>query len=327
MTIEPPSYSIPFPRNRRFVGRSIVLKELEQRLLIDKESRQVALVGLGGIGKTQTALEFAYRVKAGWPDYSIFWIPILSMESMEQACGEIARILEIPRADDKEDVKELVRQHLSNEATEKWLLIVDNADDISLLFGNEQQSQGIADYLPQSENGRILFTTRYQEVAVSLVDSDVIELDEMYKQEAVTFLEKSLARKHLLDNDIITTELLDELTYLPLAIAQAAAYFNRNKNTSIADYLRLLRNTEQDIISLLSQKFRDSTRYKDSENAVAKTWMVSFDQICDQDKVAADLLSFISCIESKAIPYSILPSVQPEERMIRAIGTLCAYSL
>ena len=296
-------------------------------LLVENLSRQVALVGLGGIGKTQTALEFAYRVKVGWPDYSIFWVPAVSMESMEQACGEIARILEIPRAADaKEDIKELVKQHLSNDATGKWLLIVDNADNMNLVFGSEQLSHGIADYLPQSDTGLVLFTTRYQEVAVSLAGGDIVELEEMNKQEAVGFLAKSLARKHLLDDDSTTVELLDELAYLPLALAQAAAYLNRNKNTSIADYLQLLRNTEQDMLSLLSQQFCDSTRYKDSENAVAKTWLVSFDQIRDQDEVAANLLSFMSCIESKSIPRSILPSVQPEERMTRAIGTLCAYS-
>jgi tetratricopeptide (TPR) repeat protein len=249
------------------------------------------------------------------------------MESMEQAYSEIAKILEIPRvADAKEDVKELVRQYLSNNTAGKWLLIVDNADDMNLLFGSEQLSRGIADYLPQSEIGLILFTTRYQDVAVSLTGGDIIELEEMNKEEAVSFLAKSLARKHLLEDNAITTELLDELTYLPLAITQAAAYLNRNKNTSITDYLQLLRSTEQDMINLLSQQFRDSTRYKDSENAVAKTWLVSFDQIRDQDEVAAGLLSFISCIESKSIPHSILPSVQPKERTTRAIGTLCGYS-
>ena len=302
-----------------------MLKELTQKLLVNKECQRVALVGLGGIGKTQVALEFAYIVKASWLEYSIFWIPALSMESMEQACADIARIQGIPPvADDKEDIKELVRQYLNDEAAGQWLLIVDNADDMELLFGT-RQSKGIADYLPQSENGLIIFTTRHQEVAVSLADSDVIELEEMDRQEAVSFLEKSLVRKQLLSNDTTTTELLDELTYLPLAIAQAAAYLNRNR-IPISEYLRLLRNTEQDIISLMSQEFRDSTRYKNSANAVARTWLVSFDQIRDCDTVAADLLSFMSCIEPKAIPRSILPIVQLDEQMVRAIGTLCAYS-
>src|ERR1700733_13390795 len=106
MSTESPVYSIPFPRNRRFVGRGAVLEELEQILFINKESQHIALVGLGGIGKTQIAVEFAYRVKAGWPKYSIFWMPALSMESMEQACGDIAKIRRVPQAaDDKEDMK------------------------------------------------------------------------------------------------------------------------------------------------------------------------------------------------------------------------------
>jgi tetratricopeptide (TPR) repeat protein len=302
------------------------LQELKQKLLINKESNQAALSGLGGIGKTQTALEFAYRVKADRPDYSIFWIPAQSMETMEQACGDIARTLKIPGvADGEEDVKELVKRYLSSGAAGKWLLIVDNADDMKVIFSS-QQSEGIADYMPQSENGITLYTTRNQEVAVSFADSDVIELEEMDKQEAVSFLKSSLIRKNLLDNHILVTELLDELATLPLAIAQAAAYLNRNKNASIADYLRLLRNAEHDMISLLSENFRDNTRYKNADNAVAKTWLVSFNQIRDQHPAAADLLSFMSCIEPKAIPHSILPSLWPEELMIRAIGMLCAYS-
>jgi tetratricopeptide (TPR) repeat protein len=286
----------------------------------------MAIVGLGGIGKTQLALEFAYKVKTSKPKYSIFWIPALSMESMEQACGNIAMICGIPLAVDKQkDIKELVKEYLSSEAAGEWLLIIDNADDMNLIFGTEQMN-GIADYLPQSETGLMLYTTRNQDVAVSLTDSNVIELEQMDRQEAVSFLEQAVIRKQLLDNRSITTELLDELAYLPLAISQCAAYLNRNKNTSFTDYLRLLQNAQHGTIDLLSQEFRDTTRYKHSANAVAKTWLVSFDQIRDRDPVAADLLAFISCIESKAIPLSILPSVEPEERMVRAVGTLCGYS-
>ena len=248
------------------------------------------------------------------------------MESMEQACNDIARIRGISQAtDDKQDIKELVRRYLSSEVAGQWLLIVDNADDMDLVFGTEH-SDGIVDYLPKSESGLILFTTRYQAVAVSLADSNVIELKEMDTQEAVSFLEQALIRKQLLNNNTTNLKLLEELAYLPLAIAQAAAFLNNNKNTTILDYLRLLQNTEQGLVSLLSQEFRDNTRYKISANAVARTWLVSFNQIRNHDTVAADLLSFISCIESKAIPLSILPSVLPEDRMVSAIGTLCGYS-
>jgi tetratricopeptide (TPR) repeat protein len=151
-------------------------------------------------------------------------------------------------------------------------------------------------------------------------------VEEMDRPEAINFLKKTLIRKQLLDSETITTELLDELTYLPLAIAQAAAYLNTNKNTSISSYLQLLRNTEQGMISLMSREFRDNTRYKESSNAIARTWLLSFEQIRHQDPIAAEILSFISCIEPKAIPHSILPQGESEERQVRAIGTLCGYS-
>jgi tetratricopeptide (TPR) repeat protein len=320
-----PSYYIPFSRNPRFVGRITELDALTQKLFVNKETQKVTLVGLGGIGKTQVALKFAYSVKDSQPEYSIFWLPALSLGSYEQACAEIARTLRIaPAAGDKEDVKELVRQYLSMKRAGKWLLIVDNADDIEIVFG-AGKSKGVVDYLPEKEDSLIVFTTRHQEVAVSLTGSDVIELEKMDGKEAADFLEKALIRKNLLRQDAITTKLLDELDYLPLAIAQAAAYINTNK-TSISGYLRLLGSTEQDIVSIMSREFRDSTRYKNSASAIATTWVVSFNQIRKQDAVAADLLAYMCCIEWKAIPRSILPTFQPEARMANAIGTLCAYS-
>jgi hypothetical protein len=64
-----------------------------------------------------------------------------------------------------------------------------------------------------------VFTTRTQEAAVALARSDVIKLEAMSRQEAVDLLKGSLIRKDLLNSDSNTTDLLDELTYLPLAIA------------------------------------------------------------------------------------------------------------
>jgi tetratricopeptide (TPR) repeat protein len=116
------------------------------------------------------------------------------------------------------------------------------------------------------------------------------------------------------------------LAHLPLAIAQAAAYLNRN-STPIQKYLRLLRNTEKDMVDLLRKEFQDNTRYKESANAVATTWVVSFNQIQERHRPAADLLAFMSCIEWKAIPRSLLPPALSEVDMEDAIGILCGFSL
>ena len=76
----------------------------------------------------------------------------------------------------------------------------------------------------------------------------------------------------------------------------------------------------------MSREFYDRTRYEGSQNAVATTWLVSFAQIQRSDKTAASILGFMSCIEPKAIPRSILPEVEPEEVMEHAIGTLRGYA-
>jgi tetratricopeptide (TPR) repeat protein len=298
---------------------------LKQKLLVDQDCQELSLLGLGGTGKTQVALQFAYHVKETQPGCSVFWVSAVSMASFEQACLAIAEKLDILQAKNpEEDPKKLVKQYLSSNRTGPWLLIVDNADDLNIFFG-DGQSEGISKYLPQSENGLIVYTTRTPEVAEQAC-RDIIEVGAMNHQDAMDFLKKSLRNKKHLSNDAIAKELLEELAHLPLAIAQAAAYLYRN-STPIRIYLRLLRNTEKDMVSLLRKEFQDNTRYKESANAVATTWVVSFNQIQERHRPAADLLAFMSCIEWKAIPRSLLPPAQLEADMEDAIGILRGYSL
>ena len=249
-------------------------------------------------------------------------MPALSAESFEQAYREIATRCSVPE-NPKEDLKKSVQRYLSSSSAGEWLLVVDNVDEQEILFGTQKGRGGMIAYFPESEHGLTLFTTRYRKIAVSLADTDVVEVQEMDDQEAETFFKKSLIQE-LRCNEVIVAELLKELTYLPLAIAQAAAYIN-STNVSVQVYLSLLQNTEQNTVSLLSREFHDNTRHKES-NAIATTWLVSFNQIRRSDPDAADVLCYISCIEGRAIPLSILPSVQPEEQMIHAIGTLSGYA-
>ncbi|KAK4139118.1 kinase subdomain-containing protein, partial [Dichotomopilus funicola] len=317
-----PWYHVPFPRNKRFVGRDDTLLTLRDILFV-QESQRVALVGLGGVGKTQVALQLAFWTKENKAEWSVFWVPALSEATFEQAYTDIARELKILRSDD-EDIKESVRQYLSSEAAGRWLLVVDNADDVKVVCGSQDASGGLDRYLPQSENGRTVLTTRSRDVAMRVTEKTV-KLDEFSLSEAKTLLEKLVTREVLTNDTASVTELLRELTYLPLAITQAAAYLERNE-VSIAEYLRLLRNTEKDMADLLSEELPDRTRYKEAKHAVATTWMVSFDQIREQDPNAADLLSFMSQIEPKSIPQSLLPELDSNVQTVSAIGTLCGYA-
>jgi hypothetical protein len=116
--------------------------------------------------------------------------------------------------------------------------------------------------------------------------------------------------------------LLEELNWLPLAITQAAAYINKT-DISTSRYLELMHGTEKDRMNLVSRHFHDRTRYPELRNAIAATWLISFNKIRDSNPSAAKILKLMSFIEPKAIPRSILPSLDSEEEMEFAIGMLC----
>ncbi|KAH7231616.1 P-loop containing nucleoside triphosphate hydrolase protein [Fusarium redolens] len=318
---------LPFSRNRNLVGRENVIAKLKRLLFTDLDSQRVALVGLGGIGKSQIALELAYLIKNDIQSHehrSVIWMPALSLASFEQACTTIINKFGIKYASD-EDPKETFRKFLSSDKAGKWFLIIDNADDISVLYRSEQQPGGIADFLPYNDDGRILFTTRSQEVAVHVAQNNVVEIPEMDRTEARALLHKSLIKKDQMQNTALIDELLHELTHLPLAIMQASAYINTTK-ILIKQYLQLLQNTDQDRVELLSHGFHDGSHYRSAQGAVATTWVVSFNQIRDMDKDALKLLSFAAYIEPKAIPRTLLPELGSEQKMTHAIGTLCGYN-
>ena len=91
------------------------------------------------------------------------------------------------------------------------------------------------------------------------------------------------------------TKRLKWLSFLILAIVQAAAYINDN-DIDLANYLSLLNSKEQDVVELLQEDFEDEGRYRNANNPVATTWLVSFEHIRNRDPLAADYLSFMSCL-------------------------------
>jgi tetratricopeptide (TPR) repeat protein len=265
-----------------------------------------------------------------YAECSVFWVPVTNFESFQQAYLEIGRQLQIPGLEEeKSDVRKLVQHHMSRESTGQWLLIFDNADDIDMWFkntGTKTESTCLIDYVPRSNKGSIVFTTRSQKAAVQLAHQNVIKVAEMDRDDATQVLRNALIDQRITDDQETVLELLlDRLTFLPLAIVQAAAYINAN-NIALSEYLSLFEDHEQNVIEILSEDFKDDGRYRDTINPVATTWLISFEQIRRCDSLAADYLSFMSCIDPKAIPQSLLPPAQSRKMMIDAIGTLSAYS-
>jgi len=183
----------------------------------------------------------------------------------------------------------------------------------------------LKEYLPKCKQGCIVFTTRDKKTAVKLVGPNFIQVPEMDEDGAMQLLQKSVADSVSLPDQRHAKALLRELTYLPLAIVQAAAYMNEN-SMAPADYLSLLNEQEENLIELLSKEFEDDWRYQSVKNPVATTWLISFEQIRTRDPLAAEYLSFMACIDRKDIPQSLLPVGPSRIKEMEAIGTLRAYS-
>lgn len=173
---------VPFVRPQFFVGRETQLTQLGAHMS-SVGGRRLAIYGLGGCGKTALALESAYRMRELEPTCAIFWVPTISRNSFEQAYRDIGMLLRIPGIfDDNADVKQLVQARLSDKDFGCWSMIVDNADDVTILLNpleEESGSEPLIDSLPYSHKGSILFTTRTREAAIKLAGNNVMALGEL----------------------------------------------------------------------------------------------------------------------------------------------------
>ncbi|KAL2884814.1 putative disease resistance RPP8-like protein 4 [Ceratocystis lukuohia] len=306
-------------------GREEILSTINNRLFTSAGFQNVALMGLGGIGKTQVALSFAHWVKKTKPDYSVIWLTVTSMADFHSSCQKLVEHLGIQDAN-HQDPKMLVRHYLETDQSGKWLLVLDSFDDASLFYAIPTQDR-ICHFLPQSENGRVLLTTRSKTVACVAVRSraSTIKLDEMTPEESATlFLRSPNINAQVHTSDLIN-DLVKELGHIPLAIMQAADYMSA-RNMSISEYLQLFRGRETDRITLLEYSHVDETYHSPSQGAVATAWRSTLEQIRKESADAVALLEFIAQIDSKSIPKSIFPQFETELDMIEATGMLLQHS-
>ncbi|KAL9057610.1 MAG: hypothetical protein Q9162_002225 [Coniocarpon cinnabarinum] len=329
-------FHIPFLRNEMFTGRENCLKQINEATFNETAVedpattpfRKVVLTGLGGVGKTQLAIEFTYRARHENRDWSIFWISAVSEEAFQQSCWEIAKSCAISTSNQQDNIKQLVYQHLASEASEKWMLIVDNADDERFLSHPGEAVENLETHIPSKSGCRALFTTRNSKAA-NWIDGRVIHLDIMDEVEAREMLEKRVHETQLLDDAAAAAKLLTEIECLPLAIKQAAAYINET-HVTITTYLTFLTNekTDRDARALLSHGFRDDTKPSKANEGIAKTWIISMNYIEKYDPSASEILAFMSTVEPKSIPRWSLP-LSAERSAVQneyAIGTLKSFS-
>jgi tetratricopeptide (TPR) repeat protein len=325
----PRFWNIPYQRKPFFIGREDILRRLYETLRVGESAALVqpqALIGLGGIGKTQTAVEYVYRYYSDYPE-AIFWVRADSRESLLSDFTSIAYDLNLLKKDEQDQrlaalsVKRWLKEY------DGWLLILDNVEDLEM----------IKDFMPSARRGDIVLTTRQQ------ITGDVaqaIEIENMEPDEGALFLlrrTKILKVDDELANALQTDratarEIATALGGLPLALDQAGAYIEETRCGLLA-YLDLYRTNRKELLN------RRSTFRSDHPESVAMTWALSFQQIEQANPAAADLLRLCAFLDPNVIPEELItasaselgPNLKPVAanafRLNGAIEELLKFSL
>lgn len=294
-TGKPIRWNLPFLRNPYFVGRDQMIQRLYQVLTPEDagvSSRICVLSGLGGIGKTQTALEYAYRYANDYE--AILWVQADSRETLASDFAALAQTLDGQEREETDQFRMIaaVKRWLSEQGS--WLFIFDNAVDLALL----------SEFLPRNPAGAVLITTRSQ-FAGQLKH---IKMQGMSREEGITFLLKRLASSEEGAEEDGTVPALDQrgaeelweaMDGLPLALDQAGAYIE-SRQCSLLEYLDLYRDHRK---YLLQERGGPLTGHPD---AVTTTWSLSFERIEQKNSGAAELLRFCAFLSPDAIPEELL---------------------
>jgi transcriptional regulator with XRE-family HTH domain len=234
-----PYWLVPLKRNPLFTGRERILEELHTRLGANQTvalTQSTAVHGLGGVGKTQIALEYAYRYAL---EYSaIFWIGADTTETIVSSLLHIAEFLQLPERDDENHMHTVVAIGRWLSTHSQWLLIWDNIEDLALLDR----------FLPSTLSGTVLLTTRCQALGTL---AQGIDLEAMAWEEGMLFV---LRRAKVLQQEAsyeqmrqfavsepgeysAAAELVTTMAALPLALDQAGAYIEET-GCGLAGYLQ-----------------------------------------------------------------------------------------
>ncbi len=271
----PPIWNVP-ARNADFTGRGATLELVRDKLAGGGRAVVVAqaLYGLGGVGKTQLALEYAHRFMA---DYDlVWWVPSERAEEISGALAELARKMGLKVGDNVAEAAEAALEELRRDTTPHWLLIFDNADD----------PKQLEPYLPTGA-GHVLITSRNQAWSHS---AEPLEVDVFTMDESVAHLLRHVPELDMADAQRVA----DALGNLPLAVEQASAWLEQT-GMPARTYVEQLTTQSTRILAL--------NQPPDYPMPVVATWNLSFNQLKGQSPAAVRLLQLCAFFSPGPFPW------------------------
>jgi hypothetical protein len=285
----PDVWKVP-ARNPNFIGRGPDLDAVERALSGGSAVTVHSVHGMGGVGKTQLAAEYAHARATGYD--VVWWIAAEEPASIPDQFTALAVRLGLDPVADPDALRDQVHDWL--RSVPGWLLIFDNADAV----------EDIAPWLPSGPlpagmPGHVIVTTRRGGFAAlgHVLDLDVIDLPD-----AVQLLRSRVPGL----GQAVGEQIADELGRLPLALEQAAAYLDRSQMPG-QEYLELLRSRAADLYARGQVTARKDT--------IATLWDISLERIRGESPAAVLLLDVCAYLAPEPIPLDLFtahPGELPE---------------
>ncbi len=274
------------PPRHRVTGREQLLDRVRRELLHltagnDAGPAVLALHGLGGVGKSSLALEYAHRRWIAGDYGLVWWVATAEPATVATQWGTLlAAQLEV----DVEGRDAVAATHAVLAArTDPWLIVLDNAESPG----------AVREFLPPAGSGHVLVTSRNP----SWYPAARIEVPDLDPPAAVAFLVGRTGDP----DEVSAAQLAEELGYLPLGLEQAGAYISASPGATLVSYLRSYRRHRPDLLGR-----GDPTDY---QYPIARTWSVALEAL---SPTAVGLLRLLACYGPDDVPLTLLLSGGPD---------------
>ncbi|NUK09533.1 tetratricopeptide repeat protein [Streptomyces lunaelactis] len=279
------------PRYAWFTGRAPVLDRLRDQLRGDSRSAQrfpQVLYGLGGVGKTQVAREYAHRFRA---DYDlVWWVEAEQPERVVSSLAELAEEMDLRAGDVVAEAAKAALQALRRGVPySRWLLIFDNVEDLDRALGLLPEEIGP---ISGGVYGHILATCRNKPVSTRL---EPLEVEVFTRPESVEHLCRRVNRLPARDADRVAEAVGD----LPLAVEVAAAWLAETA-TPVDSYVEQLKEQSTKVLSL--------GKPEDYSKQIGATWNISIARLREESRAAVRLLELCSFFSAEPISMRLIGS-------------------